>query len=134
MSVERTAALSARPRGWSSSPQTIEAIVCVESAILSLLVQNLLKSAEDHFNYEEDIMTAINYQGVEKHCDAHQRLLCSARLIAGSLLTNDEITDADNIGRFFIEWLVDHIEGEDTLLSEYMTELDRKGLLEKVME
>ncbi len=104
-----------------------------DKATLSALVQTLLRSAEDHFTYEEDLMAATDYHDAADHCDAHQRLLCSARLIASSLLTNHEVTEADNIGKYLEGWLVMHIEKEDALFSTFLAGIDNTEVIENML-
>jgi hemerythrin-like metal-binding protein len=72
-----------------------------------------------HFLQEEALMERLGFPGVAEHLDAHET--CARRLegLIERYRRKDETTLAELVA-FLNHWLVDHFEGEDRRLRDFM--------------
>ncbi len=87
---------------------------------VSALIQALIKRAEDHFSYEEHLMSDAEYEDREAHHNEHQRLIPALYIMVSDLLISAISDDNSAIGRYIERWFIYHLEKDDAELSAFL--------------
>lgn len=90
---------------------------------LKQTIHGLEAYADVHFKLEEDYMLKYDYDGYAAHKDAHHLFATKV----GEFRTRMEKNDVkpEELGKFLMDWLVQHIMGVDKKYSDFFNE---KGL------
>jgi diguanylate cyclase (GGDEF)-like protein/hemerythrin-like metal-binding protein len=94
-----------------------------KSIQLSKRIDLLVELCQIHFQTEEDLMRQHNVPDVEEHHAEHMRRLASLRALFGNLNINGQ--KLETVTREINEWLMGHIQGQD---SELAALLKSKGV------
>jgi len=82
------------------------------------ILMGLREYIENHLEYEEKIMSTIDYPTRNEHIEKHNELRKELMLIHYE--TKDSIEDVNDRLSYVIEWLSLHIVDSDNLFSKYL--------------
>ena len=93
-------------------------------SILRAIIDGLVEYAKFHFLAEEQLMVKIDYAGYDKHRDEHRQLIAE---VEDFVEKNDEDDPWDNeeLLYFLKEWVINHIEYEDSRIKKAVEKLDK---------
>lgn len=76
---------------------------------------------EFHFGEEEKLQAEIEYPGIEKHKEEHEKLRIVVKELYEMLEEEEGPSEAfvEQVNKNVIEWLYRHIKGFDTSVAEY---------------
>ncbi len=84
--------------------------------VVGAILDDLVRSTEEHFEREEGFMLKINYVDYLPHKAEHERLLREVRDLQ-SRFNAGTITITVSVSNFLSDWLVKHILGLDKKLA-----------------
>lgn len=76
----------------------------------------LIRYSREHFRAEEELMRLNGYEGLDRHCKAHDRLL--EDLIDFANRNLDDPGTMEQFHAFVKDWLFDHILAMDVVMAE----------------
>ncbi|MEH6473191.1 MAG: bacteriohemerythrin [Halopseudomonas sp.] len=83
------------------------------------VVSELVDYTRHHFFHEESMMRELNYPGLEKHQQEHQRLLQMVDEKMGTLRRGDKVMSIE-LPEFMNQWLTQHILKSDRELAQVL--------------
>jgi len=95
--------------------------VRAQQAVLSSLLNDLLKYTIFHFGHEEGYMIQYGYPGYEKHKVEHEGLVSKVEDYIGQIASGRSSFSLSLMG-FLKEWLVNHIMKSDRDYKEFFSE------------
>ncbi len=82
------------------------------------LLQVFAKSATEHFDLEEDLMTTYEYPNIAAHQNTHARLLGKVNKVLEQMATTHQI-DIESVTPVLADWMIHHIRGEDQRMIQF---------------
>jgi hemerythrin len=86
-------------------------------------LQALIDFAQEHFAFEEDLMSSAGYPEAERHAKYHASLLEEFRTYCYNVQLGQN-TNPDGMISFFWDWLVLHIDSADRELVAWLRLVD----------
>ena len=86
---------------------------------LLVILSNLVKYSEEHFQREEAVMRACDYPLTEEHHLSHGKLYETIYALNERLASDPRPLDRETIN-FVKNWLLDHVAGEDMGIRDYL--------------
>jgi hemerythrin-like metal-binding protein len=86
------------------------------------------KFVEFHFISEENVMRETDYPGIDRHRKVHRELLSKLEKKTAKLALHHEYPE--DLLSFWVDWLIDHIAGEDQRLAEHVGQAARRPVAE----
>jgi len=84
---------------------------------------DLMTDTQVHFTHEQALMERLDYPRLAIHKNQHEHLI--ADLTALTLRFNKDILKAtDSVLLYMYSWLIDHIQGEDRTLCDWIRQLN----------
>lgn len=80
----------------------------------------LSAEAQGHFAKEEQCMRDVNYPELEKHAEAHQRLLQGLEELRYKVNMTENFSAMLDASPFLERWFVPHLSHDDQKLSEFL--------------
>lgn len=78
-----------------------------------------------HFNNEENLMSAIDYSGIDRHMSVHSCMLSTLDIMACDLEVSGE---SSMIIEFLTEWTVSHYGADDRELAWFVKDVRQRAL------
>ena len=82
------------------------------------ILDELIEYTAFHFSHEEVLMEDTKYPVLEHHRAEHERLV--QRVVNFKQGYQESSIDLVAIANFLVEWLIDHIQGEDARMGFYL--------------
>lgn len=96
-----------------------------KSALLDYL-EELVEYTEMHFAFEEQLMEEADYPELADHKKLHEELLL--QLTEMKLGYEQNLSNAEELVQFVVEWLTKHILGADKKYTPYLQKVHAKAL------
>lgn len=90
-----------------------------ENEVIGEVLDSLLDYTKMHFEEEEHLMSQVNYPDIEKHKEAHKKMLARVLEFQRRLKAGDSSVTAELSQFLMSDWLVKHILGTDELYAPY---------------
>ncbi|QLH39720.1 MAG: hemerythrin family protein [Defluviicoccus sp.] len=87
------------------------------------VLAELLLYTQTHFRREERLMALGNYPGLAAHARIHRQFTDQVSEIAARFRANPSTLRVRDIYQMLVDWLVDHVLGEDMRLKPYIAHL-----------
>ena len=92
-------------------------------------VSDLLYATRRHFSHEEELMEDIDYPDREIHMAVHKKLMVDLSEKV-DVLTLDKDRDTMQTVKFFKDWLIDHIQKDDTELATFVRDTESQKTID----
>jgi hemerythrin len=79
----------------------------------------LLRYTKTHFSYEEDLMRAAGYPGVEAHARYHAWMAGRTRALAKSVIKDEDFL-TEEVFEFLKKWWISHTRNADKMYAPYV--------------
>jgi hemerythrin len=89
-------------------------------AVLSSLLESLLRYTQEHFTYEEGVMKRSGYSVLPAHIEEHRALTRKVQEFRTQFL-NGKVTMTMSVMTFLKDWLQNHILGSDAAYARTVT-------------
>ena len=86
---------------------------------ISKIFNDMIDYTKEHFTYEENLFSKYSYREGLKHKIDHSNFISKTLFLYGDFVS-DKGVDLNNILNFLVEWLQDHILGDDMRFGEFM--------------
>jgi len=96
-----------------------EAVAKKDLKILDHAFEGLEKYTHEHFEREENLMSAIHFPERRRHQDVHRQLLYTVREKHDQIREHKNINIAE-LSEFLRAWLVEHVLKEDMKFKPYL--------------
>jgi hemerythrin-like metal-binding protein len=89
---------------------------------LSILMNSLVEFIEDHFFFEEYLMSRFGFEHFEEHRQRHSSFLGQTLAIHHQYIESDSHRQAHalTMANHLAEWLDDHLHSDDSILCEFL--------------
>ena len=87
-------------------------------AQLQELLTTFCQRAQEHFDLEEDLMAAYQYDNLAVHRSTHRALTGKVQGLINKLAQADTYLPRD-VTQVLVDWMVHHIKGEDRLMIRF---------------
>jgi hemerythrin-like metal-binding protein len=82
---------------------------------------------DTHFRDEETAMQATNYAGLAGHRAVHEAMRKQVGGLLAQFQANRSVLTSDVV-QFLMDWLINHMEGEDQFMAAYLKQCDLRHL------
>lgn len=87
--------------------------------VVESIISSLMHYAETHFATEQELMESYNYPGLAKHLNEHEKFREKVQKYKNEF-NSGNLNVSIHLINFIKEWLVEHWEGEDNSLGEFL--------------